>query len=556
MPLDLIPLIERLTIQKLSDLDGTIIGAGRFDASEPFAWAQVQLLKEVERQYNEGQPVRIMVLKARQLGISTVTAGILFNWCFIHPQTNALIIAHEAEAAQYLFEKSVNYWNEWPFKPAFNAKHMSQRRLGWVETDSGIRIATARNVQSGRGRTYHAVHASECAFWDDPETLMVGLSQTIPDQHGTIVIRESTANGVGNWFHGEWLAAQRGESDYTPLFFPWYSHPLYQVKYPTLTRPRLDPTERELFNMGASLAHLEWRRTAIINRCHGDPEFFKQEYPSYPDEAFLTTGNNVFPLQKLKDAYDPKPAGRGFIIANGTEFRFVEDATGPLSIFKKPSSSKRWGDYIVSGDPTHTTMGDNACIQVLNRRTFEQVAVWHGHCDPMTFGRELAKLGYYYNDALVTTEIEGPGYGTVAVLKELSYPRIWHHVWADRAVGKQHNTLGWSTNYKRKLWAINTLTWLLANDNITIHDIETYQQCQGYTVLPNGELGPALRSGFDDAVMALAIATVCSMNDVRPEPYLGEERQRPQNSEMFGDPMWQFDDNDPKEPPEMRWEIS
>jgi hypothetical protein len=232
MALDLIPLMEKLTIAKVGDLDGTPAGNSRFSANEPFAWAQVRLLKEVQRQYNAGEPVRIIVLKARQLGISTVTAGVMFNWCFIHPQTNALIIAHESEASQYLFEKAVAFWNEWPFKPAFHAKHLSQKRLGWVETESNMRIASARNVQSGRGRTLHSVHASECAFWDDPETLMVGLSQTIPEQHGTIVIRESTANGVGNWFHGEWLAAVRQDSEYTPLFFPWFEHPLYQVKYP------------------------------------------------------------------------------------------------------------------------------------------------------------------------------------------------------------------------------------------------------------------------------------------------------------------------------------
>ncbi len=555
MPLNLIPLMEKLTIQKLSDLEGTITGASRWKADEPFAWAQKRLIHEVERQYNNGQPVRIIVLKARQLGISTVTAGLLYNWCFIHPDTNALIIAHEAEASQYLFEKAVSFWNEWPFKSAFHAKHLSQRRLSWVETGSNMRIATARNVQSGRGRTLNAVHASECAFWEDPQTLMVGLSQTIPNQHGSIVIRESTANGVGDWFHSEWLAAVRGESEYTPLFFPWFEHPLYTVKYPQLTASRLDPVEKELHKLGASMGHLEWRRSAIINKCHGDPEYFKQEYPAYPDEAFLTTGHNVFPLHKLKDAFEKMPAATGYIVANGTDFRFVEDASGPLRMFRQPSDSTKWGDYIVAGDPTHTTTGDLGCIQVLNRRTFEQVAVWHGHCDPMTFGRELAKLGYFYNNALVTTEIEGPGYGTVAVLRELSYPRIWHHVWADRAMGKRTETLGWSTSYKRKLWAISTLTWLLSNDDITIHDITTYQQCQGYTLLNNGEYGPAQKRDFDDAVMALAIACVCSMNDEKPSAYLGEDAERPKK-DLYQDPPWaSFESGDNREPPELQWEV-
>ena len=172
----------------------------KFPIDDSFAWAQRQFCTAVEDQYNNGKPVRVIVLKARQLGISTATEAILFNWGFIHHGTNGLVIAHESEASGGLFEKTKMYWDTWPFRPYYTLKYATRRELSWVETRSHIKVATAKNVASGRGSTLHAVHASECAFYNDPETLMVGLNQTIPDKHGTIVVLESTANGVGNWF--------------------------------------------------------------------------------------------------------------------------------------------------------------------------------------------------------------------------------------------------------------------------------------------------------------------------------------------------------------------
>src|SRR5262245_55739201 len=109
MPLQLRPLLRELTIQTKS------LTTERFPIDDDCAWAHRECIDEVERQYNHGKPVRIIVLKARQLGISTATEGILFNWSFIHPGTNGLVIAHESEASGGLFEKTKLYWDTWPF---------------------------------------------------------------------------------------------------------------------------------------------------------------------------------------------------------------------------------------------------------------------------------------------------------------------------------------------------------------------------------------------------------------------------------------------------------
>lgn len=513
----------------------------KFNMHKPFAWAQRAVVRATERQANAGKPVRIIVLKARQLGISTVSQGIVFNWMFMFPGSNGLVIAHENDASQSLYEKSQLFWEEWPFNSLYTAKHATQKRMTWLETRSSMRIATAKNIQSGRSRTLHAIHASECAFWEDPEPLMVGLRQSIPSKPGTIIIVESTANGVGNWFHQTWLDAVAGRNEYLPLFFPWWKHPEYRHSIATLRYQEANHDERMLLRLGASPEAIEWRRWAIPNLSQNSLEQFQQEYPSTPREAFLTTGRNVFPIKALEECYEPRNGSRGYIaeLPSG-ELRFAEDPGGHLTVFRWPSRDKSWGQYFVSGDPSRTTMGDNACCQVINRNNFEQVAVWHGKVDPIQFARIMASLAYFYNTAEVAPEIEGPGYATIGALVEMGYPKIWRHRWADKHQGKLSISMGWSTNYQRKHWAMGKLTSMISDHSIIIHDAETFNQMCNYVVLDNGEMGNSSRWQYDDAVMAMAIAIICSVTE---GPVLEHSDVRPQTSDIMGVPPWEaFDD--------------
>jgi hypothetical protein len=514
----LAPLLERLTIQTKE------LTTERFPIYSEFGWAQRDFLHEIERQYNSGLPVRIVVLKARQLGISTAMEGVLFWWSFIHPGTQGLVIAHENDASQYLFEKTKLYWDTWPYHDIYTAKHSTQRRLSWEENRSSIRVATAKNVQSGRGRTLHAVHASECAFYAEPEALMIGLRQTIPNKHGTIMVLESTANGIGNWFHEEWNAAEQGESDYIPLFYPWFQHFEYSMPTSLSTEIELLPEEREIIRLGASYENLEWRRWAIRNLCGADIELFHQEYPSTAEEAFITSGTNVFPYTALELVYAAERGYRGTLVADdlhGTGVRFVPDHQGPLTIYRSPNNrDRRWDRYFIAADPSMTISGDPACIQVINRGSMEQVAVWHGRIDPINFANEMMLLGRYYHDAELCPEVEGGGQATVAAILTSGYPNVWQHRWADKAPGKVSISYGWATNWQRKQWCIGKLKSLIADQSITLHDQKTYRQLRNYCVLGNGDMGNADPKVHDDAVMALAICVTASMTE---GPY-AEER--------------------------------
>jgi len=507
-------------------------------------WAQSQVLDAVNAQYSQRKPVRVIVLKARQLGISTISEALMFAWVVLHEHTYGLVIAHEIDASEYLLNMTKLYWETFPFKDLYTTKYVSRKELAWEETGSSIRIATAKNMRAGRSRTINAMHGSEIAFWDRPDEMMLGLRQTIPNMPQSMIILESTANGVGNWFYDTWQNAVSGDNDYQPLFFPWWEHPEYTASAANLkqeTLSSLNEDERVLKRVGVDDDHLVWRRWAIRNLADSNIERFMQEYPSTPEEAFIASGTNVFPVENLKMVYEPKNGVKGFLQRRGNYVEFIPDRSGSLTIFRKPSSDTSWGKYFVGADPTHTTMGDNACAQVINRRTYEQVAIWNGKIDPMTFAEELAKLGAFYNHATISTEVEGPGYATIGRLVEIDYPHIWRNRWADKSPGKISETMGWSTTWKRKEWAIGWLIKLIADRDMTIHDAKTYDEMRTYVTLPNGGYGPADGSGrsFDDCVMAMAIACICASTEGPVSGYEG-----PMGSDEPGDslpitPAWE-----------------
>lgn len=512
MPLVLRPLLNELTIKtknlELRKFDLDYVHPEEGD----FGWAQRPFVAEVERQYNNGLPVRIIVLKARQLGISTVTEAILFLWGFIHHGTNGLVMTHETRQSTELFQMTKTYWDEWPFRNYYTLKYATKQTLNWLETRSKLSVGTARNVQSGRGSTFHAVHLSEAAFYPDPETLFTGLNQTIPDRHGSIVVVESTANGMGNWFYDKWQEAEEGSGEFTPMFFPWFRHPEYRLHTTLSTKAELDADERQLLRIGATFENIAWRKRAIITKANGDLSIFMQEYPSTPDEAFITTGRPIFSHAGLRSVYAHENGVTGFLVDDPRHKPvFVRDASGPLTIYRAPKSTDtRMDRYFVAGDPSESTVGDPCCIQVFNRQTFEQVAVYHHRVNPIVFADDMMRIGKFYNNAMLCPEVEGGGQATIGAIIAKNYPNIWVDKRADRLRQGNFNIAGWSTNWQRKNYAIGTLQHLIIDKSILLHDIKTYNQLRNYVELENGDFGNADRNTHDDAVMALAIGVTAS----------------------------------------------
>lgn len=493
-------------------------------------YAQREVIEAVEDAMARGVPIRIIVLKARQIGVSTVVEAIIFILAMMQHNTRCLIVSHELDSAEHLLGMTRNYWNTFGLKPLYTPKFASQKRLSWEETNSGIQITTAKNVRSGRSRTIQVLHASEVAFWDEPDLLMTGLRQSIPNTPNSFIFVESTANGIGNYFSSTWEQAEAGDNEFVPLFFPWHKHPEYTASaigipydpLPPITDPEAIAEENNLRAMGIGNDRLAWRRWAIKNNCQNSVEVFHQEYPTTPEEAFISTGTNVFPLPKLRSVYEPQHGTRGRLTRESSgRVRFQEDPSGDFKIFKYPSDDSSYGIYMVGGDPTRTTHGDPACAQIINRRTWEQVAVLRIKIDPSSFAEELAKVGTYYNQAMLCPEIEGPGYATIGALLQMDYPFIYKGQWADKAPGKVADNYGWQTTQKRKHWAIGNLLRAVVDGDIIIHDSDTFNEMKNYVTMTSGEMGPSNADGHDDTVMALAIALTATITEAANIPAYG-----------------------------------
>ena len=164
---------------------------------------------------------------------------------------------------------------------------------------SNIRCMTAGSSGVGRGSTIHNLHLSEFAFWSGNKLeTYAGLIQAVPNTPNTMVVIESTANGF-NEFQELWQMAERGENDFEPVFIPWFALSEYRIKTMPLDYDSNELVLKTKFNVDDE--QLAWRRWCIKNNCGGDLNKFRQEYPSTPQEAFVSTGECYFNVEDIVD---------------------------------------------------------------------------------------------------------------------------------------------------------------------------------------------------------------------------------------------------------------
>lgn len=254
--------------------------------------AQRYLHERLEEQRKKTGRVRAIVLKGRQQGCSTYVEGRFYHKVTHRKGVRAFILTHEQDATENLFEMAERFYENSnqivkPHLGISNAKELSFDLL-----DSGYRVGTAHTKGKGRSQTIQYFHGSEVAFWPNAADHAKGILQAIADEAGTEVILESTANGLGNYFHQRWKQAELGESEYIAVFLPWYWQDEYRKKVPKGFKPTEDELKlREHF--GLDNEQLAWRRQKILDLAAdgGDGEAaFKQEYPCNAAEAFQTTG--------------------------------------------------------------------------------------------------------------------------------------------------------------------------------------------------------------------------------------------------------------------------
>ena len=472
---------------------------------------QQRLYDVIKKQKEQNKPVRIIILKARQMGFSTVTESILFKETTTKFNVNTGIITHQDDATTNLFNMSKLMYDKLPLemKPslkASNAKELVFNNDYGTGLNSKIRCMTAGTSGVGRSYTYTNLHISELAFWPgDKKETMTGLLQAVPNLPGTMIIIESTANGY-EYFKDMWDKAVNGENDFIPLFVGWNELEEYKMPYTGFELTAEEIKLQEDFNI--TLEQLTWRRWCIKNNCSSDIEQFKQEYPITPEEAFISTGycyfNKEIIINRINKLKNTKPLRTGFfsyqLKGNDiSDIAWEDDEKGYIKIYKYVEE----GHPYVEGGDTAGEGSDRFTGQVIDNSNGEQVATLKKDLDEDEYARQMYCLGIYYNEALIGIENNYSTYPTKK-LKEYNYPNIYLRELEDNISEKVQDKYGFVTNKATRPIILSILKEVFRDNIWWINDIDTLREALVFIVNEKGR--PEAQPGeHDDLIMGLAI---------------------------------------------------
>ena len=321
--------------------------------------AQQYIHKKLEEQLKSTGKVRAILLKGRQQGASTLIGG-----RFIHKTTHnkgvrAFILTHDGESTNALFEMTERYYDHLPpfVKPTTGAANAKELQFDIL--DSGYKIGTAGNKAVGRGQTIQYFHGSEVSFWLNASEHTKGIMQAVPDADGTEVIWESTANGVGNFFHEQWKLAEKGLSEFQAIFVPWFWQSEYKKKVPDGAVFTDDEVQlKEIYNL--TFEQMFWRRMKVAELTTDGVDgtkAFKQEYPMNAAEAFqVSGGGGLITADACLKARSNKVNGNGPLIVGVDPSR-----GGDRFAIVKRQGRKMYGKKSYKGEECNS-LGKNVAI--------------------------------------------------------------------------------------------------------------------------------------------------------------------------------------------------
>lgn len=448
-----------------------------------------------QQQYALRRGTRNIILKARQLGMTTYIAARFFMSTIFRPGTVTLQVAHSLESAQQIF-RIVHRFVEHLHPDELRRIRMVRanvRELAFAGVDSRYIVDTAGNENAGRGLTIHNLHASEVALWPGhPQETMAALLAAVAP--GGAVDIESTPHGAGGYFHAEWLRAvacperSRGAGDsFTPHFFPWWLEPAY--RQPLVPGESLEPFSEEekllIARERLALEQIKYRRS--LARTFGG--LAPQEFAETDTDCFLVSGRPVFDVPaidaRLRQLALP-PCG---IAQNGAEWTWLE-----------PQQARC---YIIGADVAEGgAEGDFSAAVVLDLETGLQCAELMARWPLARFAQELARLGERYNGALIAVERNNHGHAVLYALQhQFNYGPLYQHAERDGGAGK----IGWLMNARTKPQAIGALGKMLRDAPATFASRRLLEQCRSFAYGDDGAMA-ALPGTHDDLVIAAAIA--------------------------------------------------
>jgi hypothetical protein len=434
----------------------------------------------VQRKFERRRRRQNIVVKARQMGLTTWIAARFFLKTISARGVLTVQVAHTREAAESIFRMVQRFWECLPDSMRKGYLKRSRANVGQMvfpELDSEFRVLTASDTNAGRGLTVQNMHLSEVSRWPgDAAATLAGMRAALVP--GGEIVLESTPNGACGCFYEEWQqAAEKGVARH---FFPWWLEEAY------VATPVTDPTEEEralIQQHNLTPGQIGYRRTLEA----GYRGLRAQEFAESAEQCFLTSGDCCFDIDaleaRIREVKDPSETRRN----------------GKLQIFLPPQPDK---DYIVAIDPAGGgSDGDYAAVQVIDCDSGMQCAELQQRLRPLEVTHAAVALATEYSTpgrpALLVVERNNHGHG---VLAHLQQGRLYANVYDDRA-----GLPGWLTTGTSKPAIVGDMGALLAEHPEIFRSKRLLEECRTFVTHPGGRTG-AIHGAHDDCVMAMAIA--------------------------------------------------
>lgn len=503
--------------------------------------AQRKLLKVLVETAFALKPIRVILLKARQWGGSTLIQ-LFCSWIqlFHRKNWNSVIATHIEEAARNIRGMYTLMAERHPrdiLDIRFRNFEGSSKNKQIVDRGCVIYIGSMERPNSLHSGNYKLVHCSEVGYWKEttqrkPSDFVNAFEGSVPLEPFTMVALESTAKGTGNFFHTTWLASQKGENAYTPVFVAWWEIDMYTLPFDSFEQMKMfvesmNTYELYMFSLGATLEGIHWYRE---KRKSFDSDWDMQEqFPSTADEAFVTSGRKAHhPLHiKQMEVFTKKPEWIGELYADaksGAEainnsLEFKEIAKGEFFVWKKPDTSRLYNHrYVVSLDiGGASAKADWSVIRVVDRLAMmnggvpEFVATYRFHMDQDLTAWRAVQVAKWYCDALLVVEsnslnrfqTEGNFTTTVLDIIAHTYPNLYFRDDPDKIKEGIPTKYGFQTG-KNKSELVSTITTGLREMGFIERDQRMLDECGWYELKQDGSYG-AIDGQHDDIYMSSAI---------------------------------------------------
>lgn len=490
-----------------------------------------------------GTPMRIILLKARQWGGSTL-AQVFMAWMQVIRKKNwhSAIVADvddQARNIRGMYSRIAKEYPEAVGRITFAPYEQSQKNRIIIERNCIVGVGSAQKPDNLRSFDFAMLHLSECGLWKSTpqksaDDLVQSVRATVPSVPDSFILLESTAKGVGNFFHREWQSAVNGESSYQPVFVAWHEIEMYQKEIHYSYYPRFvkfvmsNDYAKFLWGLGATLEGIKWYFDHKKGENYDDWRM-KSEYPSTAEEAFQSTGRRVFSQDYVLSARKSctHPEFVGDISAKATkgkyalvDITFKAEDKGLLSIWAMPDYSidvsNRYVTVVDIGG--RTEKADYSVIKVLDRYWMgeggkpEVVATWRGHLDQDLVAWKAAQLSKMYCNALLVVEYnsldtnDSEGEHHLTVLDEIVkfYNKIYARTEPDKVRQNVPIKYGFHTNRATKPMVIDELNGVLREGAYIERDVRACDEMDTYEIKKDGTYG-AVEGCKDDLVMTTAI---------------------------------------------------